>query len=105
MQVLTEPAPADTPPVRSRDALLQAFAVILADDRAAYLSFTPDEAVMASKTPDIFAIGENIEPKEWVNLSPLERAERVFAWVEKAAEYYRKPEVRFDSLRKESEAA
>ena len=95
MQVPSEPAAAITPPLGSREAVLADLAEILEDNRATYMSLGPEEAVVSAKTPDIFAFGEHIEAHVWMKASAREKAELVLSWITKAAQYYRKPRVRF----------
>lgn len=69
-------------------------AVLLGSDQAVYLRFGPEGAVMSIKGRETFAFGESIGAR-WYGMTPQERAQVVLEWTRKAAEYCRKPRVRW----------
>jgi hypothetical protein len=74
--------------------LLRELATILSEDQAVYLRLGPDGAVLTVKSPETFAFGETIDAK-WIKMTPEARAEEVLGWIQRAAEYYRSPKVKF----------
>jgi len=83
--------------VGSREALsevLRDLATLLGDDQAVYLRLGPEGAVMSIKGRATFAFGESIGAR-WYGMTPEERAEAFLDWTRKAAEYCRKPRVRW----------
>ena len=105
MQVPTEPAGTEASPNGSLESVLSDLAEILADDRAPYMCLGPEEAVLSVKNGDeFFAFGEHVPARRWRFASPRAKAEMVISWISKAAKYYRKPRVRFASLREKQTA-
>jgi hypothetical protein len=78
----------------SPESLLKDLALILSEDRAAYLRLGPEGAVLSVKSPETFAFGETVDCN-WVRMTPEARARVVFGWIQRAAEYYRSPRVKF----------
>jgi len=74
--------------------LLEDLALILGEDRAVYLRLGPEGAVLSVKSPETFAFGETVDCN-WVRMTPEARAKMVLGWVQRAAEYYRSPRVKF----------
>ena|SRR5258706_16431411 len=79
---------------RPPKSLLKDLALILSEDRAVYLRLGPEGAVLSVKSPETFAFGETVDCN-WVRMSPEARAKTVLGWIERAAEYYRSPRVKF----------
>ena len=83
--------------VGSREALSEVLldlATLLESDQAVYLRLGPEGAVMSVKGRETFAFGESIGA-HWHEMTPQERAQVVLDWTRKAAEYCRKPRVRW----------
>jgi hypothetical protein len=81
----------------SREALsevLRDLAALLGDDQAVYLRLGPEGAVMSVKGRDVFAFGDAIGVR-WHGMTPEERVQALLDWTRKAAEYCRKPRVRW----------
>ena len=79
---------------RVPENLLRELATILSEDKAVYLRLGPDGAVLTVKSAETFAFGETIDAK-WIRMTPEARAEEVLGWIERAAAYYRSPEIRY----------
>lgn len=78
----------------SPESLIKDLALILSENRVAYLRLGPDGAVLSVKSPETFAFGETVDCN-WVRMTPEARARAVLGWVQRAAEYYRSPRVKF----------
>lgn len=74
--------------------VLEDFATVLGTDQAVYLRLGPEGAVMSIKGRETFAFGESIGVR-WHGMTPEERVRAVLEWIGRAAEYCRKPRVRW----------
>ena len=74
--------------------LLKDLALILAEDRAAYLRLGPEGAVLSVKSPETLAFGETVDCN-WVRMTAEARALAVLEWIHRAAAYYRSPRVKY----------
>lgn len=74
--------------------VLADLAALLGSDQSVYLQLGPEGAVMSVKGRESFAFGESVGPR-WYGMTPEERAQAVLDWIGKAAEYCRKPKVRW----------
>ena len=74
--------------------LLRDLATIISEDKAMYLRLGPEGAVLTVKSPETFAFGETIDCT-WIRMTPEARAEEILGWIQRAAEYYRSPRVKF----------
>jgi len=91
------PVPARTSP--SPDGrLVDDLAAILKDDLSAYLSLGPAGAVLAVKSPEVYAFGKALGA-QWVRMTPRERARLVLDWIRSAARYGRRPKIRYELQR------
>jgi hypothetical protein len=94
---MESPAPKDRPaaavPGRWPERLVADLAELLASPRGLYLSLGPKGAVMAVKWPQAHAFGE-ARVGRWHRLTPRRRAEALLEWIERAADYCRKPRIR-----------
>jgi hypothetical protein len=73
---------------------VQDLALILSEDRAVCLKLGPEGALLSVKSPETFAFGETVDCN-WVRMTANARARVVLGWIERAAEYYRSPRVKF----------
>lgn len=74
--------------------VLSDLATLLGSDQAVYLRLGPEGAVMSIKGRETFAFGESIGVR-WHGMTPEERVQAVLEWIGRAAEYCRKPRVRW----------
>ncbi len=81
-------------PAPSPESLLSDLALILSEDKATYLRLGPEGAVLSVKSPETFAFGETVDCN-WVRMTAEDRARAVLGWIQRAAEYYRSPRVKF----------
>lgn len=79
---------------RVPEDILRDLATILSEDRATYLRLGPEGAVLSVKSPETFAFGETVDCN-WVRMTAEARARAVLGWIQRAAEYYRSPRVKF----------
>ena len=78
--------------------LVEDLAEILRDGLSAYLSLGPAGAVLAVKSPEVYAFGGALGA-QWVRMTPHERARLVLEWIRSAARYGRRPRIRYELQR------
>lgn len=78
--------------------LIEDLAEILKDDLSTYLSLGPAGAVLAVKSPEVYAFGRALGAR-WVRMTPRERARLVVDWIRSAARYGRRPAIRYELQR------
>jgi len=75
--------------------LVEDLAEILKDDLSAYLNLGPAGAVLAVKSPEVYAFGKALGD-QWIRMTPRERARLVIDWIRSAARYGRRPKIRYE---------
>ncbi|MBV8878875.1 MAG: hypothetical protein JO332_02815 [Planctomycetaceae bacterium] len=78
----------------SEGLTVEDLAALLEGDQALYLRLGPEGAVISVKKPEAFAFGE-AEGVRWHRMSSRERAKTALGWIRKAAQYCRRPRVRW----------
>ena len=91
---VANPAGSVEPAASPESSLLPDLALILSEDKATYFRLGPEGAVFSVKSPETFAFGETVDCN-WVRMTPEARAKVVLGWIQRAAEYYRSPRVKF----------
>ena len=88
---------------RSLEPLLEDLAAILDEDFQVYAVLGPLDGLIAVKaSQDKVAFGDSITGPKWARMTARERAEHVITWIQKAAKYYRAPEIRYAAQRGEA---
>jgi hypothetical protein len=79
---------------RLPEDLLRNLATIPSEDKAVYLRLGPEGAVLAIKSPETFVFGETVDCS-WIRMTPEARAQEVPGWIQRAAAYFRAPQIRY----------
>jgi len=96
------PVACGRPPTRPSPSpdgrLVDDLAEILKDDLSAYLNLGPAGAVLAVKSPEVYAFGRALGA-QWARMTSRQRARLVVDWIRSAARYGRRPKIRYEIQR------